>query len=52
MANHALIDSDFSEIAKFFVSGSGFFIISDYIYNAHHAFTYYTAIKYGLFPTH
>jgi hypothetical protein len=37
----------FSFIAEFFVSGSE--LLHDYIYNAHHAFTYYTAVKHGLF---
>lgn len=39
-------ESDYKYIASFFVNGSA---ISDSIYFGHHAFTYYTAIKYGLF---
>ena len=44
-----LVHTDYTTIATFFVSGSGAAGYDDYIYNAHHAFTYYTAIKYSLF---
>jgi hypothetical protein len=37
----------FTPIAVFFVQGQA---IYNYIPDTHHAFTYYTAVKYGLFP--
>ena len=40
-------NSNFKQIAQYFVDGSEMFL--NYIENAHHAFTYYTAVKYGLF---
>jgi len=45
----ALTGQEYQTIAFFFISGSGKLWFDDYIYDAHHAFTYYTAIKYGLF---
>ena len=45
----AIYPSIYYPIALFFASGSGSFIMADSIYNAHCAFTYYTAMKYGLF---
>ena len=33
----------------FFVSGSGSVGYDDFVYNAHTPYTYYTAVKYGLF---
>jgi hypothetical protein len=43
----------FGPIARFFVGGGGvpipISIFQNYIFDTHHAFTYYTAVKYGLF---
>ena len=41
--------SIYTPIAQFFVQGSGILLWQDYIYDTHHAFTYYTAMTYGLF---
>lgn len=41
----------FGPIAVFFVAGSGLPLLHDYINDAHHPFTYYTAVKLGLFNT-
>jgi len=41
----------YTQIANFFLGGSGAPVPfwNDYIYDAHSPFTYYTAVKYGLF---
>jgi len=41
----------FSEITKFFINGSGMLLFNDYIFDTHHAFTYYAAIKHRLFES-
>jgi hypothetical protein len=39
----------FGPISTFFIAGSDLPKMQNYIYNNHHEFTYYTAVKYGLF---
>ncbi len=39
----------FGPIALFFVGGSGQLIFESYVFDTHEAFTYYTAVKLGLF---
>ena len=45
----AIDGGEYTTIARFFATGSGELWFDDYIYDAHCAFTYYNAIKYGLF---
>lgn len=44
-----LIPTEYTTIATFFVSGSGSVGYDDFVYIAHSPYTYYTAVKYGLF---